>query len=100
LDEQPAAVELHEGLIPARQSSGSGISPEGRRMLAAIEHLPEDEREAFDLVRIQGLTQAEAARGLGTSTMTAKRWLARGLKMLTERLNDLRPPDPPPTDSN
>src|SRR5262249_34203892 len=33
LDEQPAAVELREGLVPAPASSGSGLTPDGRRML-------------------------------------------------------------------
>src|SRR5215472_6134684 len=37
LDEQPAAVELHEGLVPAPASSGSRLTPNGRRMLEAIE---------------------------------------------------------------
>src|SRR6202043_2567880 len=67
LDEQPAAVELREGLVRAPASSASGLSPDGLRMLRAIDELPEDEREVFDLVRIQGMTQAEAARVLGVS---------------------------------
>jgi RNA polymerase sigma factor (sigma-70 family) len=91
LDEQPAIVELRDGLVPAPASSDSGLSPDGRRMLEAIGNLPEDEREAFDLVRIQGLTQAEAAEVLGVSIMTVKRRLNRGLQMLTETLGDLRP---------
>ena len=62
LDEQPAAVDCDDWRVPAPASSGSVLSPDGRRMLEAIEGLPEDEREVFDLVRIQGLTQAEAAR--------------------------------------
>src|SRR5579871_6378935 len=57
LDEQPAAVELCEGLVPAAADSASGLTPDGRRMLDAVASLPDDEREAFDLVRIQGLTQ-------------------------------------------
>src|ERR1700675_693147 len=57
LDEQPAAVELREELVPSPASSGWGLSPIGRRMLAAIDGLPEDEREAFGLVRVQGMTQ-------------------------------------------
>src|SRR3954470_4031564 len=65
LDEQPAAVELHEGLVPSPASSASGLTPDGRRMLRAIDELPEDEREVFDLVRIQGMTQVEAAQLLG-----------------------------------
>ena len=37
LDEQPAAVELREGLVPAPASSDSGLSPAGRRILEAID---------------------------------------------------------------
>jgi RNA polymerase sigma factor (sigma-70 family) len=99
LDEQPAAVELREGLVPAPASSGSGLTPDGRRMLAAIGDLPEDEREAFDLVRVQGMTQVEAAQLLGVSTATVKRRMNRGLRLLTERLADLRPGERPPPDS-
>ena len=96
LDKQPAAVELREGLVPAPASTGSGLSPEGRRLLDAIDGLPEDEREAFDLVRIQGLTHGEAAEVLGVSAKTVQRRLDRGLRLLTERLGDLRPGDTPP----
>jgi RNA polymerase sigma-70 factor (ECF subfamily) len=96
LDEQPAAVELREGLVPAPASSGSGLSPDGRRMLEAIGDLPEDEREAFDLVRVQGMNQVEAAQVLGVSAATVKRRLNRGLRLLTERLGDLRPGETPP----
>ena len=93
LDDQPAAVELHEGLVPAPASSASGLSPNGRRMLEVIENLPEDEREAFGLVRVQGMTQTEAAQLLGVSVATVKRRLYRGLRLLTEQLADLRPGD-------
>jgi RNA polymerase sigma factor (sigma-70 family) len=91
LDEQPTAVELREGLVPAPASSGSGLTPNGRRMLEAIENLPEEEREAFCLVRVQGMTQTEAAQLLGVSAVTVKRRLNRGLRLLTEQLADLRP---------
>jgi RNA polymerase sigma-70 factor (ECF subfamily) len=96
LDKQPAAVELRAGLVPAPASSDSGLSPEGRRMLEAIDSLPEDEREAFDLVRIQGLTHGEAAELLGVSAKTVQRRLDRGLRLLTERLGDLDPGATPP----
>ena len=96
LDDQPAAVELCEGLVPAPASSGSGLTPDGLRMLRAIDELPEDEREVFDLVRIQGLTQAEAAELLGVSAVTVKRRLSRGLRLLAEQLADLRPGEDPP----
>ena len=91
LDHQPAAVELAEGHVPSPVSSGSGLSPDSLRMLKAIDGLPEEEREAFDLVRVQGMTQTEAAEVLGVSAATVKRRLNRGLRLLTEQLADLRP---------
>ena len=91
LDNQPSAVELNEGLVPAPASSGSGLTPNGRRMLEAIDKLPEDEREAFCLVRIQGMTQTEVARLLGVADSTVKRRLDRGLRLLTKQLADLQP---------
>jgi RNA polymerase sigma factor (sigma-70 family) len=96
LDKEPAAGELCEEIVPAPVTSGSGLSPDGRRMLQAIGELPEDEREAFDLVRVQGMTQAEAAKVLGISTATVKRRLNRGLRLLSEQLADLRPDEQPP----
>ena len=61
LDDQPAAVSLSEGLVLSPASSASGLTPDGRSLLRAIGELPEDEREVFDLVRIQGMTQTEVA---------------------------------------
>jgi RNA polymerase sigma factor (sigma-70 family) len=96
LDEEPSAVELREGLVPAPAGSDSGLTPDGRRMLAAIDRLPEEDRVAFDLVRIQGMSQAEAAQVLGVSAMTVNRRLNRGLRLLTEALDDLRPDEGAP----
>src|SRR5262245_13012529 len=41
LDEQPNAVEVREAMVPAPASSGSVLTPDGRRMLQAIDDLPE-----------------------------------------------------------
>jgi RNA polymerase sigma-70 factor (ECF subfamily) len=99
LDEQPAAVELCDESVPAPASTDSGLSADGRRMFAAIDSLPEAEREAFDLVRIQGMSQTEAAQVLEVSVMTVKRRLGRGLQLLAATLGDLSPvaeePDAP-----
>ena len=95
LDNQPAAVELREGQLPAPASTDSGLSPDGRRMLEAIDGLPADEREVFDL-RIQGLTHTEAAELLGVAPRTVQRRLDRGLRLLTERLGDLGSGATPP----
>jgi RNA polymerase sigma-70 factor (ECF subfamily) len=90
LDTQPhAGTEMDT--VPALPGSDSGLSPAGCRMLEGIDALPEEEREAFDLVRVQGLTHGEAAEVLGCSARTVKRRLDRGLMLLTERLADLRP---------
>jgi RNA polymerase sigma factor (sigma-70 family) len=97
LDEQPAAAELPDELVSAPASSGSGLTPDARRMLEAIERLPEGEREAFELVRIQGMSQAEAARVLGVSVATVNRRLGRGLRLLADALGDLYPDDEDPT---
>jgi len=64
LDERPAVAALAESGVVAPPSSGdSCLTPGGRRILGAIEGLPEVEREVFELVRIQGLTYAGAPFG-------------------------------------
>ena len=60
-------------------------------MLLAIEGLPEEDREVFELVRIQGLTHAEAAAVVGVSVKTVQRRLNRARLLLAEELADLRP---------
>jgi RNA polymerase sigma-70 factor (ECF subfamily) len=90
LDEQVMPVKLHEGMVPAPASSGSALTPDGRRMLEAIDQLPEDEREVFGLVRIQDMTHAEAADVLGVSAKTVQRRLNRSL-LLAKELDHLRP---------
>jgi RNA polymerase sigma-70 factor (ECF subfamily) len=95
LDEQPAAAPLAESGVAAPPSSASsGLTPDGRRMLRAIEGLPEPEREAFELVRIQGLTHAEAATVVEVSERTVQRRLNRARLLLAEQLDDLRPAIP------
>jgi RNA polymerase sigma-70 factor (ECF subfamily) len=91
LDERTPLVEVREDAVAAPSSSGSGLSPDARRMLDAIDALPEDEREALGLVRIQGLTHAEAAEVLGVATKTVQRRLNRAVLLLTAELGDLRP---------
>jgi RNA polymerase sigma factor (sigma-70 family) len=95
LDERPAAAELPEaGVAAPPASTVSGLSPDGRRMLGAIDGLPDDEREVFDLVGIQGLTHGEAAGLVGVSEKTVQRRLNRARLLLAERLADLRPGAP------
>jgi RNA polymerase sigma-70 factor (ECF subfamily) len=91
LDHQPAAVEANEWLVAEPLSSGSALTPEGRNMLEAIDSLPDEEREAFELIRVQGLTYAEASGVLGVSAKTVQRRLNRSLILLRKALDHLRP---------
>jgi RNA polymerase sigma-70 factor (ECF subfamily) len=96
LDEQPPAVQLRDAWVPApAKRSATQPSPTTRRILKAIDELPNDQREAFSLVRIQGMTQGEAADALGVSPKTVQRRLNRGLLLLADRLGDLQPATPP-----
>jgi len=103
LDERPVVASLAEsGIVAAPASMDSGLSPDARRMLEVIEGLPEDEREVFDLIGIQGLTHGEVATLVGVSDKTVQRRLNRARLLLAERLADLRPAScesvPPPSD--
>jgi RNA polymerase sigma-70 factor (ECF subfamily) len=92
LDDRPAAVSLPEAAVAAPPSStGSGLSPDGRRMLGAIEGLPDNDREVFDLVGLQGMTYAETAAVVAVSEKTVQRRLNRARLLLAERLDDLQP---------
>jgi DNA-directed RNA polymerase specialized sigma24 family protein len=90
-------VGISEELVPSPVASGSGLTPDALRMLEAIDALPHDERETFDLVRIQGLTQSEAAEILGVTVRTVRRRLDRSVLFLTQQLDDLRPGGEPPS---
>jgi RNA polymerase sigma factor (sigma-70 family) len=92
LDKQRETVELRAEFIAEPESSGSQVSPNTRRILQAIEDLPEEEREVFSLVRIQGMTQTEVAEIVGVSVKTIQRRMNAGLLLLSEQLDDLLPP--------
>jgi RNA polymerase sigma-70 factor (ECF subfamily) len=93
LDKQPAPAAPPDESLPAPASSDTGLTPDGRRILAAIDSLPEGEREAFDLVRIQGMSQAEAAQVLAVSVMTVHRRLSCGLQLLAAALAEVNSDD-------
>lgn len=96
LDEQTPAVPISEGFAAVQESSGSQISPVARRLFQAIEDLPDEEREVFSLIRIQGMTRSEAAEILDVSVKTVQRRVNRAVLLLTQTLGDLRPESLPP----
>jgi RNA polymerase sigma-70 factor (ECF subfamily) len=87
--DKPAGARLVNE--PPQAESESGLTPDARRMLDAIDELREDAREAFDLVRMQGLSHQEAADIVGVSTKTIQRRLHEALLELERKLLDLRP---------
>jgi RNA polymerase sigma-70 factor (ECF subfamily) len=92
LDEKPVPVAIDEGEVPAPPpTTTSTLTPVHRSVLEAINNLPEDEREVFELVRVQGLTQSEAAEVAGISTKTVQRRLNRALVLLWKDLEHIRP---------
>jgi RNA polymerase sigma-70 factor (ECF subfamily) len=92
LDGQAAAVELRDSMVPPAPDGGeSELGVEARRILAAIDQLPDDEREVFNLVQVQGLSQPEAAAVLEISPKTVQRRLNRSRALLAAELADLGP---------
>jgi RNA polymerase sigma factor (sigma-70 family) len=91
LDKERPALGLPEAGIASPETSGSQLSPNTLRILEAIESLPDEDREVFDLVRIQGFSQVEAADMLDVSPKTVQRRLNHGLLLLTSQLSDLEP---------
>jgi DNA-directed RNA polymerase specialized sigma24 family protein len=79
---------------PAPPPNTESSTPEARPIWAAIEGLPEPEREVFDLVRAPGLTRPETAGVIGTSVKSVQRRLDKVRLLLAEHLSDLRPPEP------
>jgi RNA polymerase sigma-70 factor (ECF subfamily) len=53
-----------------------------------VEGLPDEEREVFDLLFYEGLTQEQAANVLDTSVRTVKRRWLRSRLLLQERLGE------------
>jgi len=107
LDGRELATELHDSHMPTAAAPCSQVdtgtaaasvpSPDLDRILVAIDGLPEEEREVFNLVRVQGMTKPEAARIVGVSTKTVQRREIRAIVMLNGALADLNPARKPPT---
>jgi RNA polymerase sigma factor (sigma-70 family) len=92
LDKRPRLAAFSEsGVSAPSESSDSCLSQDALRMLAAIDGLPADEREVFELVRIQGLSNTETAAVIGVSVKTVQRRLNRARLLLAQQLADLHP---------
>src|SRR5262245_22382681 len=94
-DEQTQAVEMGSQEPASPEPSSSQLGPAARRLLQVIEELPDEEREVFELVKIQGMTHLEASGVLGVTDRTVLRRTNRALLLLTQKLGDLRPAQGP-----
>ncbi len=63
----------------------------GRRIMEELERVPEQHREAFTLVQIEGLSMAEAAEVLGTTVAAVKLRAHRAYEALRSALGDVVP---------
>jgi RNA polymerase sigma factor (sigma-70 family) len=90
LDKEQRVSEIRDSVVAAPvESSKSRLSANARRVLDAIEALPEEEREVFDLVKIQGMSHSDAAAVIGIGLKTVQRRLRRARLRLSEQLGDL-----------
>ena len=67
----------------AALASAQGVE----RIRAALDLLPPDQRQALVLVRLEGLTFAQAALVLDAPENTVKTWVRRGLLRLADLLD-------------
>jgi RNA polymerase sigma-70 factor (ECF subfamily) len=82
-----SALSDHEDVEAPSEASVEGASIE--QIMAAIERLPDELRETFGLVHIQGLTHAETSEVLGVSTKTVQRRVHLATQALAKELSGL-----------
>lgn len=80
--------------------SAAEASDQRRRVLAALQTLPPEQRAALVLVDMEGYPVAEAAAMLDCAVGTVKSRCARGRARLATLLSDLRPPAPEAASGN
>ena len=91
LDNEEVVTGLRESFAGAPdEQDQSHDGAKLARILQAIEALPDEEREVFNLVQIQGMTQREAADIAGVSSKTIQRRLHRSIILLNTALGDLQ----------
>jgi RNA polymerase sigma factor (sigma-70 family) len=91
IDDREYELLESEAIAPPPAEDSQQPSPTARRIMEAINALPHNDREVFELVRLQGMSQVNAAEVLGVSVKTVQRRLNRVLPYLCEQLRDLDP---------
>ena len=88
LDSKRKSVQIDEDLISNCETSDSQLSDLCKQIFEQIDGLPDDQREVFELVRLQGLPVVEAAQILKVTEVTVRRRLNRALSALTTLFGD------------
>jgi RNA polymerase sigma-70 factor (ECF subfamily) len=86
LDTQTRELPAPDQIVQKPEEVEEEFSPLARRILEAINSLPQSDRETFHLVRLHEMTQADAAQVLGINVKTVRRRLKRILPYLWARL--------------
>lgn len=86
--EYPAALIDSQVAEDSPSTEHTPCQAKVQKILAAIDNLPEEEREVFNLVRLQGMTKAEASSILDVSTKTVQRRLSRSVMRLADWVSE------------
>ncbi len=86
---------LVDGVALARIEERLDAERESRRLHRAIADLPEGDRALLELVSLDGLSIADAARVLGVKPATARVRLHRSRARVTARLHEMGAPELP-----
>jgi RNA polymerase sigma-70 factor (ECF subfamily) len=89
IDRRPSAAPLPDDVPATPPSEATTSAASLTQILEAIERLPDDLRESFSLVHVQGLTHAETAGVLAVSTKTIQRRLRLATAGLARELSGM-----------
>ncbi|MEM1451390.1 MAG: RNA polymerase sigma factor [Planctomycetota bacterium] len=99
-DRETPLHDIETGEVSARDTRPSEAARREERsaiLADALQRLPEDQRTAVVLVRMQGESHEVAAQVLGRSVGACRNLLTRGLRRLSAILPDERPDESPGT---
>jgi len=87
---QSQRSELHGEAVADEPNAEQNVAGRQRlaRMTRAIAELPPKTRRAFELHKLEGLTQEETARALGVSRKTVEKQISAALQRLLAKLNE------------
>jgi len=83
---QGAEFAGHDVMDEASPEQAAAARERLRRTLAAIQGLPPRTRQAFQLHRLEGLSQEQTAQALGVSRKTVEKQVSAALKQLLAKL--------------